>query len=826
MAEQNGLRRIWETGGREGLTAAVRDRLADLSDAMKARLFNPPHDGLAAEFEHAEGIDRLLSELCSVAFRNAPFPFALCAVGGYARGELAPYSDIDLLFLIPDGAEEALRGNILFLLCLLWDSGLKVGYSVGTPEERIAYAGTDFKTRTAFLETRFICGDGALFSDFSARYEILRETSDKREFLEAKLAERAERLKKTGGSKYMLEPNVKEGRGGLRDLHLLFWLAKYFYGVTEMYDLVDRNILTPATVRRFLKAHGFLATVRCYLHFSAGKAGDVLTLEAQKEIAERTGYARRTGSAAVERFMKHYYLVSRKVGELSELILSIIEDRAKGADCTEVPAGDDAFVLRSGRLDLKDATRFETDPSAILRAFLLKDRLDAPFSPHLTEKILESATLLRSVRKTPQIRRLFFDILTGKHPESVLRRMNETGVLGVLIPAFVKITGQVQFDLYHVYTTDEHTFKTVGFLRETAENSPSGKVLLTAGLLHDIAKGQGGDHAAKGAVIAKTVCEDLGLNGEETDAVVRLVANHLLMSHTAFKRDVFDPKTAEDFVAEVQSPEHLRLLYALTEADIRAVGPNVWNGFKEQLLKTLFDAALERMQGSESRPRPLRPAQKKLAELPPSRETSFAVEHDGEKGVTELTVRAPDRNGLFALITGVLAVEGVSVAEAQIVTLPDKTALDSFLIQDVDPLDPDVRRPVYSEKKIKRIQEKIRSADTDALERELAAKRKKTARKALWSPPRVMIDNTASDFCSLIEINGTDAVGFLHAVTRAMTLADLKIVSAHVYTYGSKVVDVFYVTDRNDNKITNAGDAARIKTFLLDTIDGFAQFAG
>ncbi len=828
MSAEN-LIQAWKNGGRPFLLKAVKDRFEHMRRQMEQSISKPPYDGMPAQYKHADETDLLMTELYKTVF-ECVFPSAeapdltVCAVGGYGRKELAPFSDIDLLFLTNDDKNDRTQAAVSFILYLLWDSGVKVGASVGTCEERIERAKTDFETRTAFLEARFVCGNRSLFSDFERRFDELKNSPDAKDFLNAKLEERKERLRKTGGSKYMLEPNVKEGRGGLRDLNLAFWLAKYFFGTAHLPDLAQQGILPEKTVNSLLKAHRFLATVRCLLHLNANKSGDVLTLEAQKEIAKETGYAQRKGSSAVERFMKHYYLTSRKVAELCELVISAAEDRLSGEKTPPQKTIDPAFVIKNGKLALKNGFSFADDPYALLRAFDLKGETGVPFSPFLIFQISENAHLLRGLRKTEPTRRLFFKILEGNSPESSLRRMNETGVLNILIPAFGKITGQVQFDLYHVYTTDEHTFKTLGFLYEDAKASQSRKSLLTAGLLHDIAKGQGGGHDKKGAAIAETICADLAMSGEETETTVWLVANHLLMSHTAFKRDIFDPKTLDDFIAEVQSPERLRLLYALTKADIRAVGPNVWNGFKEQLLKSLFDAALERIQGNENRPRPLSDAQKKLAALPASDETEFAVETDNEKCVTSLTVLAPDKNGLFAQITGVLALENVSVAEAQIMTLKNGMALDTFLIQEIDSLDNDVRRPVSSAKKIARIQEKIKSIDPEAVEKEL--KRKKTVRKALWNQPRVLIDNSASDSCSLIEINASDAVGFLHTVTRAMTLADLKIVSAHIYTYGSKVVDVFYVTDQNGNKITDDEKAAQIKTSLLDAINGFAQFAG
>ena len=390
--------------------------------------------------------------------------------------------------------------------------------------------------------------------------------------------------------------------------------------------------------------------------------------------------------------------------------------------------------------------------------------------------------------------------------------MLETGVLGYFMPDFQPLIAQVQFDLYHVYTTDEHTLKTLGFLeRQSSEQAQ--RTLALAALLHDIGKGRGGKHEEIGAVLAQKVTADLGLDDAEAQDVVWLVRNHLLMSQVAFRRDIFDPKTIDDFVQTVQSPERLRRLFALTVADIKAVGPAVWNSFKEKLLSDLLSFALARMRGGGAHERVLTENQRKLAELPPSKAYSFSVSTDAERGVTEFIVLAPDHDGLFAEITGAMALCDVSVVEAQITTLDNKMALDTFLIQ--DPL----RRPVESEKKIAKLKQKIEQAAQTDFEPMLAEKRKTAPKTELTVPVRAFVDNLASDKCTLIEVNGTDAVGFLHLATHAMTRLRLQIVSAHIYTYGSRVVDVFYVTDNNGEKIVDEAVLDNIKSTITEVLN-------
>lgn len=812
---------------KQALIALIKQKCDEMIVTMGLSLNTPQNSGLEAMFLHADELDQLLSETMDFLNENV-FDFAgndlaLVAVGGYGRKELAPYSDVDILFLY-DPENQDCHDMISFMTSLLWDAGLKIGSAVRTSEECISEALKDMSIRTNLLESRLVWGSHFLFDDFCFRYEMLRTKGDTKEFVEAKLEEKRKRYQRMGQSKYMLEPNVKEGRGGLRDLHLLFWLAKYLFSITDMHDLIHQGILSPVACHKFLKAHRFLATIRCHLHILNGKAGDILTFDAQRKIAEQMGYIQRTGQSAAERFMKHYYLTCKTVGELSRQITVAITDILNGNNSVKPLPDTTDFYLINDRISFKDHLHFNENPLALLQAFLLKQKLNLPLNPQTLQLITDNSKQIRRVRNTPEARQIFFDILLSDSPETVLRQMTECGVLGCLIPEFQNIVAQVQFDLYHVYTTDEHTFKAVGFLSEIdAELMPQSKLALYLGtLLHDIGKGLGGEHAEKGAEITQRIVADLELDKDDAETVVWLVRHHLIMSQTAFRRDIFDPKTIEDFVNIVQSPERLKLLYALTVADIKAVGPNVWNSFKDKLLKDLFVLALEKMQGANSRGRRLTASQTEMAKKAVERQYAFSVITDAERFVTEFIVLAPDHDGLFAEITGAMALEDVSVVEAQIMTLDNGMALDTFLIQETNLLNE--KKPLDSAKKIARLQKNIEEADAVQIEEKLKLKRSKAPAAILWCPPRVFINNTASDSCSLIEINGTDCVGFLHAVTHTMTNLKLKIVSAHVYTYGSRIVDVFYVTDENGHKIDNDNKISQIKTALLDTINGSSSF--
>src|SRR4051794_9718433 len=549
---------------------------------------------------------------------------ALVAVGGYGRGELAPYSDIDLLFLLPYKQTPHTEQVLEYLLYLLWDLGLKIGQSTRSVEECLRQAKSDLTIRTGLLEARYLWGEQALFNELKRRFdaEIVKGTAP--QFVAGKLAERDARHQRVGDSRYQLEPNVKEGKGGLRDLHTLFWIAKYIYRIDDVAKLVDLGVLSAEESARFQRAQGFLWTVRCHLHYLAGRAEERLTFDMQREIGARMGYTDRHGLRGVERFMKHYFLVAKDVGDLTRIFCAVLETEQQrkpriswlrwGTHDLWRRRSLGGFTLEGQRLTIPSEDFFKTDPVGLIRLFHVAQLHDLDIHPRALREVTQSLRLIDAkLRQDPEANRLSLDILTSKkNPEIALRRMNEAGVFGKFVPDFGRVVAQMQYDMYHVYTVDEHTLFAIGILHQIETGKlkdelpvassimpaiASRRALYVATLLHDIAKGRGGDHSEIGEKIAMKLGPRLGLSYEETETVAWLVRWHLSMSNTAFKRDIGDPQTIQNFVDRVQSPERLKLLLVLTVADIRAVGPQVWNGWKAALLRELYYSAMDVMTG-------------------------------------------------------------------------------------------------------------------------------------------------------------------------------------------------------------------------------------
>ncbi|MGL6183546.1 MAG: [protein-PII] uridylyltransferase, partial [Aestuariivirga sp.] len=548
-------------------------------------------------------------------------PIAIVAVGGYGRGTLAPGSDIDLLFVLPQRQSPRVQSIAEFILYTLWDTRQKVGHATRNIEECIRLAKTDTTILTAILEARYICGDVSVFErlvhDF--RRDIVAKGA--RDFVAGKLAERDLRLVKSGESRYLVEPDVKDGKGGLRDLNTLFWIAKFLYATNATDELAEKGAFTREELAIFKKCENFLWAVRCHLHFLAGRGDDRLSFDRQSEIAERLGYKAHGGLKHVERFMKHYFLVAKDVGDLTRILCASLEARqVKDAPTLSrmlgrlrprgTPSFADApdFRLESGRIVAKDADAFSRDPVNMIRLFAIASRQGAEIHPDALKLVRKSLPLIRkSVCNDPQANAIFLEMLTqGSEPETILRMMNEAGVLGRFIPEFGRIVAMMQFNMYHHYTVDEHLIRAVGILAQIdrgqlSEDHPlaasvfptvtSKRALYVAVLLHDIAKGRKEDHSIAGERIARELGPRFGLTPAETDTVAWLIRHHLLMSETAQMRDLNDFKTVLDFSSVVQSLERLKLLLILTVADIRAVGPGVWNGWKGQLLRTLYAEA-------------------------------------------------------------------------------------------------------------------------------------------------------------------------------------------------------------------------------------------
>ncbi|MBJ7577257.1 [protein-PII] uridylyltransferase [Devosia sp. MC532] len=554
---------------------------------------------------------------------------ALSAVGGYGRGTLAPGSDIDLLFILPYKQTPWGEQVTEYVLYMLWDLGQKVGHAVRSVDECIRMARADMTVRTATLESRYVTGDKELFSQLVSRFEteIMPKTGP--EFIAAKMAERDERHRQMGNTRYVVEPNIKDGKGGLRDLNTLFWIGKYFYQVKTSQELVDKKVLSAAEYRHFSRAEDFLWAVRCHLHYITGRADEKLTFDVQPDLARRMGYEQRLGMLGVERFMKRYFLVAKDVGDLTRIICASLEfHHVKDMDVVgrmlspfrkgkSKIKGEADFVIDTGRLNIAAPDVFEKDPVNLIRMFMVAGREELLFHPDAIKVIRDSLHLIdNKLRNDQKANAFFLTVLTSStYVERMLRQMNESGVLGRFVPDFGKIVALMQFNMYHHYTVDEHLIRSVGIMADIANGGMrtelplthellpqlnDTKLLFVALFLHDIAKGRPEDHSIAGARIAKKLCPRFGLTPAETDTVAWLVENHLVMSEIAQARDIQDPETAKAFAEIVQSPQRLALLMILTACDIRAVGPGTWTGWKGSLLRALYYATEPLLSGGHS----------------------------------------------------------------------------------------------------------------------------------------------------------------------------------------------------------------------------------
>ncbi|MCK5546837.1 MAG: [protein-PII] uridylyltransferase, partial [Rhodospirillaceae bacterium] len=750
----------------------------------------------------------------------------------------------------------------------------------------------DHTIRTSLLDARLVVGSDELFDAFNERFAREMLSANQMDFVKAKLDERDNRHDRMGDSRYVLEPNIKEGKGGLRDLQTLYWIAKAIYRIKDVSELVPLGVFDTTDVKRFMKAQDFLWTVRCHLHFSANRAEEILSFNVQGDLAKRMGYRNRPGSSGVERFMKHYFLVAKDVGDLTRVLCAMLEENhGKKTKRTFLSFGFfkgklDNFNLDNDRLNIKNKSVFSKDPINLLRLFAEAERLEADIHPEALRSVYKNLKLIdANVLKNVEANEMFIDMLIApKGPELTLRRLNEAGILGRFIPDFGRVVAQMQYDMYHVYTVDEHTINAIGILNKIelgllAEDHPlstkiiqeikSRRVLYVAVLLHDIGKGRGGDHSEIGAKIAKKLCPRFGLDEWETETVVWLVLHHLDMNRTAFKRDLDDPQTIKDFIKLVQTPERLRLLLILTVADTRAVGPNVWNGWKATLLRELYSRALEAITGkapggrAEARAMDIKEKLEviltdgpdgwsreeldahmalgytdywlsfdmghlarhaKLIRRANKKESNLHLESTTDPGadISEIIVYTADHPGLFSRIAGAMALGGANIVDARVVTMANGMALDTFWVQDVG------GGAYDGPKRIKRLEIKIEAALTGKInpkvEIEKEAKRQIGLRTAVFTvPPRVLVDNKASMTATVIEISARNRTGLLHDITWALTGLGLQIISAHITSYGERAVDVFYVKDVFGLKVDQDAKIKSIESKLMSIITASAD---
>jgi [protein-PII] uridylyltransferase len=825
------------------------------------------------------GYDFIVTRLYPLGSPTSSERLLLMAVGGYGRGEMAPFSDVDIAFVTPWKPTGWTEQVIESMLYLLWDLGLKVGHSSRSVDEMIAIAQNDHTVRTALLESRFLWGDQALHDEVRTRFwkEVVGENA--RTFVTEKLNERNARHTRMGDSRYVVEPNIKEGKGGLRDLHTLFWIGKYAYRAQSVAELVDVELLSDAELRQFQNAERFLWAVRCHLHLLAGRAEERLTFDYQREIAARMNYADRPGKSAVERFMQHYFLHAKMVGDLTGVFLAHLDEKFAGRGrrfglpaLRRRPGRLEGFVLDRGRLALPQDGFFAEDPVRLILIFALADKYGLEIHPLAMRAARRDARLIDAgVRSDRRANARFLDVLASpRDPETVLRWMNESGVFGRFIPDFGRVVAQMQFDMYHHYTVDEHTIRAIGLLARIERGEAkadhnlatgifkkiaSRRALYVAALLHDIAKGRRGDHSLLGEEIARQLCPRLGLDEAETETVAWLVRWHLLMSATAFKRDLSDSKTIVDFVERVQSLERLRLLLLLTVVDIRAVGPGVWNSWKRQLLNDLFEAAegmLRLGHRQKGRQEAVAAIQEELAgrldwdrsrfarmtwRLPDSywlAEPLEVLERNArqidaadraaataspletclreERGATLLTIYAKDRLGLFYRVAGAISLAGANIIDARIHTTLDGMALDNFLVQGPG------GEPIEQGRPLERLKQAVAAAidGQEPAHSQLQAKPLPLPRAEAFSiNPAVFIDNEASTRYTVVEINARDRAALLSGLARAVFDSKVTIHSAHIATYGARAVDVFYLTDAHGAKIAGPGRLKSLHDRLL-----------
>ncbi|MBT9291713.1 [protein-PII] uridylyltransferase [Hyphomicrobiaceae bacterium 22] len=891
-------------GGADGGNPAIRAQvLAILKEVraqtraeIEAMLLKDRRGSLCAErLSHVQDeiirviYDFAVHHVYRVKNPSAAERIAVTAVGGYGRSTLAPGSDIDLLFLLPYKQTPWGESVIEYILYMLWDLGLKVGHATRNVDECLRLSRSDMTIRTALLEARFLWGDEPLFRDLARRFdeEVVRNTGP--EYIAAKLAERDDRLKRQGTSRYLVEPNIKEGKGGLRDLQTLFWIAKYFYRVRRPEELIAAGVLSRAEHVRFKRCEDFLWAVRCNMHFATNRSEERLSFDLQREIAQRLGYVERAGMRAVERFMKHYFLVAKDVGDLTLIFCAALEEQhVKIAPVLNrfikrltkrhpKTLGSGAFMVENDRINVTGPDVFKQDPVRLIRIFQLADKENLAFHPDAMKLITRSLSLIDDeLRNNPEANSLFLDVLTSKNdPETVLRRMNETGVLGRFVPEFGRVVAMMQFNMYHHYTVDEHLLRSIGELSEIEKGTRKAELPLASAILpgvqnrrllyvalflHDIGKGRPEDHSVVGARIATKLGPRFGLTPAETDTLVWLIEKHLVMSMVATSRDLNDRKTIRDFAAVAQSPERLKLLLILTVADIRAVGPGVFNGWKGQLLRTLYYETEPYLAGGHSQitrdqrvaaakrelvekldgwdaeeredyverhyapywlrvdlPRKIEHAQFIRAAVRSGRKLATNVTPRAFEGVTEITVLASDHPRLLSTIAGACAVAGANIVDAQIYTTTDGLALDTIFVSREFADDGDEQR---RGSRVSGLIEKALAGGErlpEQIERKALAKPRV---KAFQLPTDVIVNNSWSDRFTVIEVSGLDRPGLLYDLTRAISDLSLNIASAHIATFGERAVDVFYVTDLFGQKVETRVREKAIRERLMRSFDG------
>jgi [protein-PII] uridylyltransferase len=827
---------------------------------------------------HARFMDRLLRHLFALATEDArrdglaPAATVLVALGGYGRGELHPSSDIDLMVIYDGEMSPSVQRLTQELLYTLWDLGLQVGHSCRSLPDCLAIARTDFPSRTSMQEARYVTGDRLLFRRFQ---RVLRENVYRKDFalfLENALAERDQRYRKFGASPYIGEPNVKESAGGLRDIHTAMWLASAKFGARTLRELADKGLITDREQRSADAALTFLWRVRNELHFLSGHRQDVLSRGLQPQIAKNLGYTEDATALGVETFMREYYLHARVIHRVSRRLIArcqeLLSRRSSAQRRLRQEALADGLLFFDGRLHLADpdGRAFREDPARLMKVFWHAHRLGCEFSIDLERAIEDSLDLIdEDVQRSAGVRDLLLAICRNwGRVAQTLREMHELGVLGRYLPEWGALTCLVQYDVYHKFSADQHSLLAVEHLEslapgQSAESEGIARVLteveqpellILGMLLHDIGKAKGHGHVAKGVPLIKALTFRLGLAPADAAALTFLVEHHLLMSHVAQRRDIDDPTTVAQLAAAVCDPGWLRMLYLLTYADMKAVGPGVLTSWRAAILWELYSRTLVHLAGGRPE-RPVREAvaSRVLAELGgelaaqeveahvacmserylattgaqrmaahlglvqrlPSEPVATEIFHHPDLGFSDLVVVTRDLPGLFALIAGTLAANGINILSAQIHTRADGIALDTFQVN--DPIGEAVTEELRWSRTLEDLRRVIRREETVAA---LLARRRAGRREAepVPGPAKVAIDNRLSETHTVVEVKCPDRVGLLYLITHTLSGEGLDIASARIATEIDQAFDAFYVTDRQGRKIEDPEAMAQVREAL------------
>lgn len=809
---------------------------------------------------------------------------ALVALGGYGRRELAPYSDIDLMVLYAPPREQQAGALSRAILHHLWDLGFQVGHSLRTIPECLAMGKSDLVIRTALMEARRLAGDEALFETFTMRYRAEVVQKGAQDFIMAKLEERRQEYDRYGATNFLLEPNLKKGRGGLRDLHLLAWIALARYGTSSFEELTAKGLLSAGDALALREAQEFLRRTRNDLHVDAGRAQDVLTFEEQIRIAGLRGFTDRPHLLAVEQFMQQYYRHSTRVCDLAARFTSqALRGSARQRFAAWWPGRriEQWFVLTQDQITVPTELRKEalTDGARVIRLFQLAQQQGLRVSDDLIQELPECLGTIPDLDFLSEgARRSFLAILSGPDRVSdTLAAMHRVRLLERLIPAFGRVHGLMQFNAYHKYTVDHHSLLAVGQAEELGESKSMlsqvyreikrKDLLHLALLLHDLGKGHEDDHSLVGERIAQETAARLGLNEHEAQLAMLLVRDHLLMAHTAFRRDLSDVKVVWRFARQVGTPEALKMLYVLTAADIAAVGPGVLTQWKETLLGELYVKTLNELDGEEGvaatdaarlrRDQVCREVLRvggdrfsptwltrqlggwpdrwllamsaerivahldwvvKLAAAP----ALVDVRHDEATGTTEYAVYAREAltSGVFSKIAGVLAAKGVQILDAQIATLVDGVVVDVFRVMDPDcPVDARARRFTAVSGAIVGVLEG--RYQVEDLLRDAGRFGRAGQGVPLREPTVVQVDTETSEQCTIIDVFADDRQGLLYVITRAIFDLSLSVHAARISTKLDQVVDVFYVTDQTGHKIIAPDRCTVISEAITARIEAF-----